>query len=72
MAKSKIPDPSGNSKPGGTKSANPAARDKRKGEDFGLEGTNKTVPAPQPEAQPADELQGTKSKFVPKSPYTRG
>lgn len=45
---------------------------KRRGKDFGLEGTNKTVPVPQPDAQPADELQGTKSKFIPKSPYTRG
>jgi hypothetical protein len=45
---------------------------KRRGDDFGLEGTNKTVPVPQPDAQPADELQGTKSKFIPKSPYTRG
>ena len=72
MAKSKTPDPSGSSKPAPVKTANPAAHDKRKGEDFGLEGTNKTVPVPQPDAQPADELQGTQSKFIPKSPYTRG
>jgi len=45
---------------------------KRRGDDFGLEGTNKTTPAPQPDTQPAEELQGTKSKFIPKSPYTRG
>jgi hypothetical protein len=45
---------------------------KRQGKDFGLEGTNKTVPVPQDDAAPADELQGTKSKFIPKSPYTRG
>ena len=50
----------------------PDSKPKRKGEDFGLEGTNKTVPVPQPDAEPADELQGTKSKFIPKSPYTRG
>lgn len=50
----------------------PGSGPKRRGNDFGLEGTNKTVPAPQPDAQPADELQGTKSKFIPKSPYTRG
>ena len=54
------------------KAANPAARTKRKGQDFGLEGTNKTVPVPQADAQPADQLQGTKSKFIPKTPYTRG
>ncbi|CAN5553288.1 hypothetical protein BH10PSE16_BH10PSE16_06710 [soil metagenome] len=56
----------------GAKAPNPAARKKRKGQDFGLEGTNKTLPVPQPDAQPADELQGTKSKFIPKTPYTRG
>ena len=50
----------------------PGSGRKRSGKDFGLEGTNKTVPVPQPDAQPADELQGTKSKFIPKSPYTRG
>ena len=52
--------------------SNPAASIPRKGQDFGLEGTNKTVPVPQPDAQPADELHGTKSKFIPKTPYTRG
>ncbi|MEO6319065.1 MAG: hypothetical protein ABIR56_00255, partial [Polaromonas sp.] len=40
---------------------NPASRSPRSGEDFGLEGTNKTVPVPQPNAEPADELQGTKA-----------
>lgn len=45
---------------------------KRRGGDFGLEGTNKTIPAPQPGAEPSDELQGTEAKFIPKSPYTRG
>ena len=48
------------------------ANAKRRGSDFGLEGTNKTTPVPQPDAQPADELQGTKARFVPKSPHTRG
>lgn len=54
--------------------ANPApdAGPKRRGKDFGLEGTNKTIPVPQPDAEPSAELQGTKSKFIPKSPYTRG
>ena len=59
-------------KPGVSKKTDPAAPIKRKGQDFGLEGTNKTVPVPQPGAQLADELQGTKSKFIPKTPYTRG
>ena len=58
--------------PKAVKKADPAARTKRKGQDFGLEGTNKTVPVPQSDADPADELQGTRSKFIPKSPYTRG
>ena len=39
---------------------------------YGEEGTNKTMPIPKPDADPSPELQGTKSKFVPKSPYTRG
>lgn len=54
------------------KQPNPATKSPRKGEDFGLEGTNKTMPFPQPNAEPTGELQGTKTKFVPKSPYTRG
>ena len=39
---------------------------------YGEEGTNKTIPMPKPAAVPAPELQGTKSKFVPTSPHTRG
>ena len=39
---------------------------------FGEEGTNKTMPMPQPDAEPSGELQGTKSKYIPKTPYTRG
>ena len=67
--KSSVPDDHGSTS---ADRPNPAARTPRKGQDFGLEGTNKTVPVPQPDAQPADELQGTKSKFIPKTPYTRG
>ena len=40
-------------------------------EDFGVEGTNRTLPEPQPGAQPSAELLGTKSKFIEKSPFTR-
>lgn len=60
--------------PKGTQNANPApdSGPKRRGKDFGFEGTNKTVPVPQPNAEPVPELQGTKSKFIPDSPYTRG
>jgi len=48
------------------------SQSKRRGGQFGLEGTNKTSPVAPLDAQPSDELQGTKTKFVPKSPYTRG
>lgn len=44
----------------------------QRGDKFGLEGTNKTVSEPQPDAQASDALQGTKTKFIPKSPHTRG
>ena len=69
---SKTPDfPSANDRHGAQESK-PDAKPKRKGKNFGFEGTNKTVAVPQHDAEPADELQGTKSKFIPKSPYTRG
>lgn len=49
-------------------------RHKRGGDvGFGEEGTNKTQPLPQSDnVEPSAELQGTKSKYIPKSPYTRG
>ena len=72
MTKTRTLDMLGDTNPKAVKKADPAARIKRKGQDFGLEGTNKTVPAPQLGAHPSDELQGTKSKFVPKTPYSRG
>jgi len=72
MSKVNIPDLPADGNPKTVKKPNPASRTKRKGQDFGLEGTNKTVPAPQDDAQPSDELQGIRSKFIPKTPYTRG
>jgi hypothetical protein len=39
---------------------------------YGKEGTNKTVPQPEPQAKPAEELLGTPVKHAEKSPYTRG
>ena len=39
---------------------------------YGEEGSNKTMPKPQPDAQPSDELIHTTTRFIPKSPYTRG
>jgi len=70
----KTPDSPDAHAPQGAQKANPApdSGPKRRGKDFGFEGTNKTVPVPQPDAEPAAELQGTKSKFIPDSPYTRG
>lgn len=50
----------------------PASKHPRKGDEFGLEGTNKTISAPLPNAAPAEELEGTKTKYIPSSPYTRG
>jgi len=47
-----------------------ASNSKRQGQDFGLEGTNKT--RSEPDAGPTDESPGANSKFIPKSPYTRG
>ena len=72
MARAKTATAPDTGKPGAVKKSRPAARSQRRGQDFGFEGTNKTVAVPQPSAQPADELQGIKSKFIPKSPYTRG
>lgn len=39
---------------------------------FGEEGSNKTLPTPDADAQPSDELQGTRTKYIPRTPYTRG
>lgn len=50
----------------------PAAKHPRRGEEFGLEGTNKTISVPLPNASPVEELEGTKTKYIPSSPYTRG
>ncbi|MES2509684.1 MAG: hypothetical protein V4625_07125 [Pseudomonadota bacterium] len=52
----------------------PAAKAHKRGSDagFGEEGTNKTLPVPQADAEPSAELQGTKAKYIPKTPYTRG
>lgn len=39
---------------------------------YGVEGTNKTLPVPLEDAEASPELQGIKSTYIPKSPYTRG
>lgn len=40
--------------------------------DYGKEGTNKTVPLPEPDARASEELSGTPVRHAEKSPYTRG
>jgi hypothetical protein len=52
--------------------AAPAAGSAKRGNSFGQEGTNKTSSVPHPGAEPSDELLSTKTKFIEKSPYTRG
>ncbi len=47
----------------------PAAKPRR-GNDFGQEGTNKTVAVPKPEGAPSEELGNT--PHIEKTPYTRG
>lgn len=42
----------------------------KRGDEFGLEGTNKTVSTPKPDNAPAEEL--GLGPYVEKSPYTRG
>lgn len=42
----------------------------RRGDEFGLEGTNKTVATPKPDNAPVEEL--GLGPYVEKSPYTRG
>lgn len=42
------------------------------GDVYGVDGTNKTLPQPLEGAEPSSELQGTKSTYIPKTPYTRG
>ena len=39
---------------------------------FGLEGTNKTVPEPQPDKQASDELDALTGRSIVKSPHTAG
>ena len=48
----------------------PADAARKTGDEFGLEGTNKTVANPKPDNAPADEL--GLGPHVEKSPYTRG
>lgn len=48
----------------------PADADRKTGDEFGIEGTNKTVATPRPGNLPSDEL--GLGPHVEKTPYTRG
>jgi hypothetical protein len=54
----------------GKSTALPATAARKTGDEFGLEGTNKTVATPKPDNAPPDEL--GLGPHVEKSPYTRG
>jgi hypothetical protein len=41
--------------------------------EYGVEGTNKTLPEPKPDGQPSEELgNNVTPRHIEKSPYTRG
>jgi hypothetical protein len=62
------PEP-GNRRTGGTKT--PAGPPRKKASDeFGKEGTNKTLPQPKADGEPSEELGNT--PHIGKTPYTRG
>lgn len=52
----------------------PKARPKsdKMNEGYGLEGSNKTVHHPGPDDAAAQTSNSTRSRFIPKTPYTRG
>lgn len=51
----------------------PRPKSGKAGDAFGEEGTNKTVAQPKPDSEPSEETVNLeRSRFIPKSPYTRG
>lgn len=58
-----------NSGPAGNK-RRPTAKPGKPLEDYGKEGTNKTLPEPKADNEPSEELGNT--RHIGKSPYTRG
>jgi len=42
----------------------------RTGDDFGQEGTNKTIPVPKPDGAESEELGNSSVPHIEKSPYT--
>ena len=65
MTKTRRPSPSR----GSPAKTEPHAKPKT-GNDFGEEGTNKTIPVPKPDGAQPEELGNT--PHIEKSPYTRG
>lgn len=49
-----------------------SSRKRGDSEAFGVEGSNKTLSKPQPDAVAADELDSLSGKHIPKSPHTAG
>ena len=43
----------------------------RKGNDFGAEGTNKTIPTPKPDGAASEELGNSNLPHIEKTPYIR-
>ena len=51
----------------------PRSRSGKAGDAFGEEGSNKTVAQPKPEGEPSEETVNLeRSRFIPRTPYTRG
>lgn len=59
------------SKPGGKAKPEPDGKPRR-GDDFGAEGTNKTIPVPMSDGAVSEELGNLNTPHIEKSPYTRG
>jgi len=52
------------------KQGKPSAKPGRLADEYGKEGTNKTLPEPKADNEPSEELGNT--RHIGKSPYTRG
>ena len=50
----------------------PRPKSDKVNEDYGLEGSNKTVHHPGPDDAAPETSNLTRSRFIPKTPYTRG
>ncbi|MDQ3058115.1 MAG: hypothetical protein M3R45_01145 [Pseudomonadota bacterium] len=70
MTRSKQSPGTGDKDKGQGENPQPAVKPARTGNDFGEEGTNKTIPVPKPDGAPSEELGHT--PHIEKTPYTRG